>query len=63
MLNKTLGILRSDCIAEKNTCVNYHNGYCIKLNEHCPSMVKYDDKNNNNVPCDLAGYKPNQEKK
>ena len=44
--------------SEKNTCVNYQNGFCMKIHEACPSHIRYNDDNSNNTPCDLAGYEP-----
>ena len=53
-----ISLFKENCVCEKNTCANYHEGICIKLGERCPSIVKYNDNNDNNTPCDLAGYKP-----
>lgn len=60
--NKTMSdnmkLFKNGCISEENTCINRCNGYCIMLNESCPAIVRYNDANENNVPCDLSGYKP-----
>ncbi len=50
-----------NCTTEKNTCKNYFRGLCCKLQCLCPSTVRYDNNNENNVPCDLAGYTPVKE--
>ena len=39
-----------------NNCIFYSEGKCNKCQEWCPSVIRYDDNNVNNVPCDLAGY-------
>ncbi len=59
--DKNLTMLKYNGIAEENTCMHFYKGYCVKINECCPSIVRYDDNNNNNVPCDLTGYKPMKE--
>ena len=48
---------------ETNTCKHYDKKYhlCTKCMETCPAIVKYNDDNENNVPCDMASYEPNQE--
>lgn len=53
-----MSISRDNCVTEKNTCVNYYKGFCIKCGTNCPSVIKYDDANNNNAPCDMVGYVP-----
>ena len=47
-----------NCTYEENTCKYYSKGFCYKLSWPCPSTVRYDKNNDNNVPCDLAGYTP-----
>ena len=41
---------------ETNICRYFYKGKCWLLEENCPSNVRYDDDNDNNVPCDLAYY-------
>lgn len=38
---------------------NKEEGTCVKTamyGETCPSMIEYNAANENNVPCDMAGY-------
>jgi len=37
------------------------DGHCTRISiynsgQTCPCMIEYNDENENNVPCDLAGY-------
>ena len=45
-------------ICEENTCKHKAYGRCILINETCPQTVYYTEDNNNNLPCDMVGYKP-----
>lgn len=42
---------------EENNCIHRINGHCILTMIVCPSIIRYDDNNVNNMPCDGAGYK------
>ena len=55
-MSDNMKLFKNGCISEENTCINRCNGYCIMLNEPCPAIVRYNDANENNVPCDLSGY-------
>lgn len=49
-------------VEEANTCIHLSHSRCTKCGEVCPSRVRYDDDNKNNVPCDLVSYTPRKEK-
>lgn len=44
-----------------NTCIYRQNGCCIKCGERCPGIVKYNEDNDNNLPCDMVSYTPDTE--
>lgn len=47
--------------AEPNNCKHRCNGCCTIMNMvSCPSTIRCDDNNVNNMPCDGAGYKENE---
>ncbi len=58
-------INHSTMTSEPNVCVNFNNGVCMLSMVTCPSVIRCDDDNNNNMPCDGAGfrYPLNHEKK
>lgn len=43
--------------SEPNVCINRCNGVCMLTMVSCPSVIRYDDDNNNNMPCDGAGFR------
>ncbi len=51
----------SSMSAEPNNCKHRCNGCCTIMNMvSCPSTIRCDDNNVNNMPCDGAGYKENE---
>lgn len=61
MANKFITKYGKSITIEENTCKHRFDRHCVLLGVVCPSMVKYDEDNENNVPCDLASYKPQKE--
>ena len=51
-------MIRGNVTVEENTCKHRYNGICLLYEELCPANVRYNDENENNVPCDLASYIP-----
>jgi len=59
-------VMIKNATVRPNTCKHRQNGVCTRVAlcfESCPANVRYNEDNENNLPCDMAGYEPMKEEK